>query len=126
MAKKIYIIDDDQDIVEATKIVLEASGYEVAAAYTIEDGKKLFEAENPDLALLDVMFPEQQDAGFEFCRDLRISEKTKDVPIVMFTAVNRKFPFHFETDENFLPANEFLNKPVEPKDLLEKIAGLLK
>ena len=40
MAKKIYIIDDDQDIVEATKIVLEASGYEVAAAYTIEDGKK--------------------------------------------------------------------------------------
>ena len=125
MAKKIYLIDDDQDIVESTKILLEATGYDVKTAYSIESGKKLFETGNPDLVLLDVMFPEQQDAGFEFCRDLRTNDKTKAIPVIMFTAVNDKFPFHFDTDAEFLPADVMLNKPVEPKELLAKIAGLI-
>lgn len=125
MAKTIYLIDDDQDIVESTKILLEASGYNVKTAFSISSGEKLFETGNPDLVLLDVMFPEQQDAGFEFCRELRTSAKTKNIPVIMSTAVNDKFPFHFDTDEEFLPADVMLNKPVDPKVLLEKIASLV-
>ena len=125
MAKKIFIVDDDQDIVESTKIVLEASGYEVEAAYSLDGGRSLISSSIPDLLLLDVMFPDQQDAGFEFCRELRTDDKTKNIPIIMYTAVNRDFPFHFKTDDEFLPANEFLNKPVDPKVLLEKVSSLI-
>lgn len=126
MAKTIYIIDDDKDIVEATKIVLEAKGYSVKTALTIEDGKKLVDEEKPNLILLDVMFPGgEQDAGFIYCRDLRTNEKTKDIPVIMFTAVNKDFPFHFDKDADWLPADEFLNKPVDNEELLEKVQHLI-
>jgi two-component system, OmpR family, response regulator VicR len=126
MAKKIYIVDDDRDMVESTKILLEGNGYEVKTAYTIEDGDKLIKAQNPDLLLLDVMFPDKQSAGFDFCRELRTADVTKDIPVIMYTAVNRKFPYHYKTDEEWLPADDFINKPVQPAELLEKIKALLK
>lgn len=125
MGNKIYIIDDDQDIVESTKIVLEASGYDIKTAFTLEDGKSLIDDDLPDLIILDVMFPGNQSGGFELCRELRDSEKTKSVPIIMFTAVNRKFSFNHDVEEDWLPANEFMDKPFNPSDLLKKVKSIL-
>lgn len=124
MAKNIYIIDDDRDIVESTKIILEASGYNIKTAYTIEDGKSLVDDNLPDLIILDVMFPGNQSAGFDFCRDMRSNDKTKNIPIVMFTAVNRKFPFKHGVEDDWLPADEFLDKPVDPANLLTIVKKL--
>ncbi len=121
MGKKIYIIDDDHDIVESTKIILEASGYEVKTAFTIEEGASFIENELPDMVILDVMFPGNQSAGFDFCRDLRAKNETKEIPIIMFTAVNSKFSFKHDLEDDWLPADEFLEKPVNPSDLLKKI-----
>ena len=125
MKKKIYIIDDDKDIVESTKIVLDACGYDVKTAYTIEEGKTLINNDIPDIIILDVMFPGNQSAGFGLCRDLRAKEETKKIPVIMFTAVNRKFPFKHDVDEDWLPASEFLNKPVDPADLIKKVKKFL-
>lgn len=126
MGKKVYIIDDDQDIVAATRIILEANGYEVNAAYTIEEGEDLTNKDLPDIIILDVMFPGNQSAGFEFCRRLRANKITQKIPIIIFTAVNRKFSFKHDINEEWLPADEFLEKPVDPSDLLRKMKFYLK
>ncbi len=125
MKRKIYIIDDDLDIVESTKIILEASGYDVKTAYTLEEGAGLINKELPDLIILDVMFPGNQSGGFELCRNLKANSETKKIPIVMFTAVNRKWLFKHSIDDDWLPADEFLDKPVDPADLLRKIKKYL-
>ena len=125
MAKSIYIIDDDHDMVESTKILLEANDFLVQSAYTIADGEALIATAIPDLLILDVMFPANQSAGFDFCRALRTEDRTKSVPVIMYTAVNRKFPYNYDKDDDWLPADLFINKPVEPKDLLDKISNLL-
>ncbi len=119
MNKTIYIIDDDRDIVESTKIILDASGYNVEVVYTVEDGAKLIDIKVPDMVILDVMFPGDQSGGFDFCRKLKNDEKTKNVPVIMFTAVNRKYPFKHDVESDWLPADEFLNKPVDPAELLK-------
>ena len=125
MKKTIYIIDDDRDIVESTKIILDASGYNVKAVYTIEDGTKLIARKVPDMVILDVMFPGDQSAGFEFCRKLKNEKETENIPIIMFTAVNRKYAFKHDIESDWLPADEFLNKPVDPAELLAKIKKYL-
>ncbi len=126
MPKKILIIDDDIDLVEAMRLTLENSGFEVIDA---QDGKKGVEKvikENPDLILLDVMMS-SQDEGFHIAYELRDNEKSKDIPIIMLTAVGQETGFEFdkERDEDFLPVNEFIEKPVNPDRLLELIKSNL-
>ena len=125
MRKKVYIIDDDYDIVESTKIILEASGYDIKTAYTLDAGESLINKGLPDLIILDVMFPGNQSGGFELCRNLKTNSKTRKIPVIMFTAVNRKWFFKHSIDDDWLPADEFLDKPVDPADLLKKIKKYL-
>ena len=125
MRKKVYIIDDDYDIVESTKIILEASGYDIKTAYTLDAGESLINKGLPDLIILDVMFPGNQSGGFELCRNLKTNSKTRKIPVIMFTAVNRKWLFKHSIDDDWLPADEFLDKPVDPADLLKKIKKYL-
>jgi CheY-like chemotaxis protein len=114
----ILLIDDDRDLVEVTKLALESAGYNVTTAYNSEDGKKQTLDSEPDLIILDVMM-ETDSAGFEVARWLRSEENTKNIPIIMLTAINQKFPMQFDKDEIWLPVDEFLEKPVNPDDLLE-------
>ena len=80
-------------------------------------------------AALDVMFPEDSSAGFELARAMRhFTEKLKNIPILMLTAVNAKFSLGFgsrDIDENWLPVSEFLEKPVDFDILKNKVAELL-
>ncbi len=123
--KKVLVVDDEKELVEVTRVLLESNGYEVAAAYSGEEGKKAAEAEKPDVIILDVMM-ETTSAGFDVARWLREQEGTKQIPIIMLTAVNQNVPWRFGTDEVWLPVDVFLDKPVSPEKLLrevEKITG---
>ena len=82
--KRILIVDDEQDIVESLKFVLEVSGFTCYCAYNGEDGLRMAKELSPDLIILDVMKPKIN--GYKISRLLKYDKKYKDIPIIMFTA----------------------------------------
>jgi two-component system alkaline phosphatase synthesis response regulator PhoP len=122
MPKKILIIDDDIDLVEAMRITLESAGFEVIDAQEGQKGIEKIKNENPDLILLDVMMG-TQDEGFHIAYQIRNNSETADLPIIMLTAVGQETGFNFDKDkdEDFLPVSEFLEKPVNPDTLIDKV-----
>lgn len=118
---KIAIIDDDPDIVEANRILLEANGFDVVSAASADDGNALIMAEQPDLIILDVMMLEPDD-GFFLALNLRRSGVT--TPIIMLTSVSKAVGYHYVAND-MVPIDEFLEKPVPPAILLNKIKTLL-
>ncbi len=125
----LLIVDDDEDFASTTATVLRKEGYEVQVELDIESAVKSMESKPPDLAILDVMFPEDASAGFELARSMRNeSGKLKDIPILMLTAINTKFPLGFgpkDIDDRWMPVTEFLEKPVDFDVLRRKVAKLL-
>lgn len=114
---KIAIVDDDNDIVEAISILLESKGFEVVSASNVSKGFDLIENEKPDLVILDVMM-EEPDDGFFLAIKLRKKEFSN--PIFMLTSVSKALGLDFAPGKT-LPVNEFIEKPVSPSVLLEKI-----
>ena len=127
---KILMIDDDPDIVMATRIPLEASGYEFDVAYNSAEGLKKVKEMEPDLIILDVMMESATD-GFHV--SLKLRDRSPDseyaayrhIPILMLTAVHTTTPLRFKPDEDYLPVDAFLDKGTDPDELLAKIAELL-
>lgn len=125
--KTILIVDDDEDICLAVKTLLESRGYNVETAATKEEGFKKFVEVKPDLAILDVMMTSWQD-GFELSRQLKQEPDPKGTPILMLTGVENKTGFEFKSaagDQEWLPVEGFLDKPVEPEVLLAEVEKLL-
>ncbi|MHB2149396.1 response regulator transcription factor [Calditrichota bacterium LG25] len=122
MPKKILIIDDDIDLVEAMRLTLENAGFEVIDAQDGEKGLEKALKEKPDLIILDVMMG-TQDEGFHVAYQMRQDEDLQSIPIIMLTAVGQETGFKFdkEKDEDFLPVDEFMEKPVDPQKLVERI-----
>ncbi|MHB2153477.1 response regulator transcription factor [Caldithrix abyssi] len=122
MPKKILIIDDDIDLVEAMRLTLENAGFEVIDAQDGEKGLEKALKEKPDLIILDVMMG-TQDEGFHVAYQMRQNEDLQSTPIIMLTAVGQETGFKFdkEKDEDFLPVEEFIEKPVDPQKLVERI-----
>lgn len=124
---KVLIIDDDPDITEAMRTVLENRGYEVRNAFDGAEGMERLKEARPDLIILDVMMRTSQE-GFEFSRELKRNMQYRDIPILMLTAVKQKTGLDFKSvagDEAWLPVDDFLDKPVKPDVLLEKVESLL-
>ena len=126
----LLIIDDDDDFASATAIALRASGHEVAMELDIDNAVANMEMRRPDVAIVDVMFPEDPSAGFNLARTIRNdNDKLKGIPVLMLTAVNTKFPLGFasdDIDEDWLPVSDFMEKPVDFDVLAQKIESLLK
>ena len=125
--KKILIVDDDPDVTHAMKVVLETQQYEVSTAVNSKEAKILLEQGMPDLIILDVMMDTMRE-GFIFDRELKHDSKYKDIPVLMLTAVKEKTGLDFKTeagDPDWLPVDDFLDKPVKPNVLLETVARLL-
>lgn len=118
----IAIIDDDPDIIEASSLVLESKGYEVVSAQNPDDGYELIKEKKPSLIILDVMMDEPDD-GFFLAQKLR-REKI-ETPILMYTSVSKAVGFEFEAGD-MVPVNDFVEKPISPAQLIEKIENLLK
>lgn len=125
----VLIVDDDEDFASTAAIVLQNEGHNVEIELSTDDAEKSMEDKTPDLVVLDVMFPEDDSAGFELARFMRHkSETLQNVPILMLTAINTKFPLGFGTkdiDDDWLPVAEFLEKPVDFEVLRQKVAALL-
>jgi len=125
---KVLIIDDDPDITEAMRVVLEGRGHEVCSARDSTEGMEQLERARPDLIILDVMMRTPQE-GFELARALKQSPSYKDIPILILTAVKHKTGLDFKKesgDRSWLPVDGFLDKPVNPDVLLETVERLLR
>ncbi|MFH1853250.1 MAG: response regulator [Candidatus Neomarinimicrobiota bacterium] len=127
-AKHILIIDDDVQLVDSVQTLLESVGYSVSFAYQQEAGIRLAKELKPDLILLDVMFagPPGPD-GFEVSRIFHQNIELKEIPIIMLSGVRRALdlPFLLSPDETWMPVRAFLEKPVKPEVLLNKIKEVL-
>ena len=126
---KIYIIDDDIDIVNALTASLKAAGYQVGSQNEEDELVEKITRFNPDLIILDVMFPEDRGAGFRMARTIRHQEQFNRIPIIMLSAVNQEGEFlckfsSRDIDEIYLPVTEFLEKPVDPAILIARIKKL--
>ncbi|RKX74887.1 MAG: hypothetical protein DRP87_15845 [Spirochaetes bacterium] len=115
--KKVLIIDDDQDILETTGALLGYEGFEVYSADTVEEGMKMIDEVEPDIILLDIMFPEKKTRGFDAASEIKA--KHPHLPILALTAINREYAFDFAKED--IQAEEFINKPVETERLIELI-----
>lgn len=125
---KILIIDDDPDIVESMRIILESCRHKVKVARNGTEGLKEAKAEKYDLIILDVMM-ETMSTGFEVARNLRENRENKNVPILMLTAIKESTGLDFNSevgDKDWLPVNAYLEKPMKPNELLVKVESLLK
>lgn len=123
----ILIIDDDPDITDAMSVILENRGYEVRVAHDSDEGRGKLKEARPDLIILDVMMRTSQE-GFEFSREVKQDEQFKDIPILMLTGVKEKKGIDFKSaagDKSWLPVDAFLDKPVKPDMLIEKVQDLL-
>jgi len=120
VSKKIIIVDDDPDIVESMRIVLEKEGYDIITASNGKEGLEKIKKERPNLILLDIMM-NTRDEGFQVSYQLKADPELKSIPIVMITSVAQitGFKFDKEKDGDFLPADEYVEKPVNPKKLLD-------
>jgi len=127
MSHKILVVDDDIDVLETRKIVLEHNNYQVVTATNIRVAKEILEKDPIHLIILDVMMEKDSD-GFTFAQDVKNDDRFKHIPIIMATAVNQrtKFKFSLEKDGDFMPVEKFMEKPIDPDDLIAAIRGLLK
>lgn len=117
----IAIIDDDPDILDASSLVLNSRGFKVITALNPDDGYKIVKESKPDLIILDVMMNEPDD-GFYLAQKFR-KEKIL-TPIIMYTSVSKSFGMDFGVNE-LVPVNEFVEKPISPDQLIEKVETLL-
>lgn len=118
---KIAIIDDDPDIVDASSLVLTSKGYDVVTATNPDEGYKIVMEHHPDLIILDVMMNEPDD-GFFLAQKFR--KMNIDTPIIMYTSVSKTLGLEYGAGE-LVPVDEFVEKPISPETLIEKVEKLL-
>jgi CheY-like chemotaxis protein len=125
----LLIVDDDEDFATAVATVLRGKGHDVRIELDLSAAVRSMTERRPDLLVLDVMFPEDSTGGFELARTMRWRNETlKDVPILMLTAVNTRFPLGFSSkdiDDDWMPVTDFLEKPVDLDVLAERVQTML-
>ena len=118
MSNKILIADDEKNIVELCKLYLEKEGFETVCAYDGDEALRLFETDNPELVILDIMMPNTD--GLKVCKEIR---KTSQIPIIMLTAKSDTFDKVLGLE---LGADDYMTKPFEPKELVERVKAVLR
>jgi len=118
--KKILVIDDEPDIVKMVELRLKACGYEVLKGSNGEEALALTKEHHPDLIILDVMMPPPN--GFQVCRTLKDDPQFKNTPIILLTAKVSESDQFWGLESG---ADEYVSKPYNAEELLEKIRVLL-
>lgn len=122
---RILVVDDDPDFVEITRTILEANGYEVTAAASGDEALRSMRADPPDLVLLDVMMTTLLD-GLNVSHVMSEDPLLGKVPVIMVSSItDSPSAGMFPTDE-YIPIDAWISKPVQPDDLLSRVAKFVK
>ncbi len=125
--KRLLMIDDDPDFVEGIRSILEKADYEVDVAYNPKDGFEALLKKPPDLLLLDIMMGRGAE-GVMLARKIRKDPKLREIPVLIITGIREQIAFLFPGEPvhpRFVPVDELVEKPVEPKFLLDRVSALL-
>ncbi|HMS35191.1 MAG TPA: response regulator [Ignavibacteria bacterium] len=122
MEKKILIIDDDPDIIEAATVLLESKNYKVLSETDPDKGFETALSNKPDLIILDIMMIEPDD-GFFLLKKLKKNNIT--APVIIYSSVSNALGYEFGKN-SLIRVDEFIDKPAEPEILLNTIEKLLK
>jgi DNA-binding response OmpR family regulator len=125
---RILIIDDDPDFVSGIRSILEKAEYEVNVAYNPKDGYEALEKDPPDLLCLDVMMGRGAE-GIMLARKLRKDPELREIPVLIITGIREQIAYLFPGEQvhpGFVAVDELVEKPVDPKFLLERVSALLK
>ena len=126
MQGRILVVDDDPDFLKATCAVLESQPYQVSTARSGQEGLEKARAQIPDLVLLDIIMPGLD--GFEVCRRIKQDPSLSGIPVIMITSFSEKY---METTLSLsqgltLEADDFIDKPIIPAELLLRVEKALK
>jgi len=123
---KVLVVEDDADEANLVKMILEPEGYEVTLASNGREGLEKVESTSPDLIILDVMMPELD--GFATCSKLKASPDHSGIPVILLTAVAQRISDTKYPLDGVLraEAEQYLEKPVKPEELLETVTRMLK
>ncbi len=126
---KILVIDDDPDVHTWVQKILESKPYEVVSAYDGYEGLRKVVEERPDLIILDVIMPGKH--GMDVCRELKTDEKYhffSNIPVLMLTVYPEdRETMHLSMQAGMMmEAEDYLQKPVDPEELVKRVEDLLK
>jgi CheY-like chemotaxis protein len=126
--KKILLVDDDLDLLEQNKLLLQSRGFTVVAAESGEDGWKLFQKEKPDAAILDLIM-EQMDSGFVLAHKIKRTELGKKIPVFILTSATYETGFKFSAstieEKEWIKCDGVINKPVVVEELISKLENFV-
>jgi CheY-like chemotaxis protein len=126
-AKKVLIVDDEADVRQFVMVALEEDGYAFLEAEDGEAAVKIAGAEKPDVVIMDVQMPKKD--GFQAFYDLRNSEGTKSIPVIMLTAVAERTGIKFDAKDmgDYLGSEPeaYIDKPIDPEKLQETVAKIV-
>ena len=118
MAKKILIVEDDENIRELLRLYLEHEGYEIVEAENGAEGLNQYKKENPDMLLLDVMMPVMD--GWQVCKEIR---KDSKVPIIMITAKSETLD---KVTGLEMGADDYIAKPLEMREVVARVRAVFR
>jgi DNA-binding response OmpR family regulator len=123
--KYILVVDDDPDLVETVALMLESKGCEVGKAYDGIEGEESIKERRPDLVILDIMMPRKD--GYVLCAELKEDENTRDIPVILLTAVGEAVPStrYSHADGMSTEADEYIPKPIDTEGLWSAVTALL-
>jgi CheY-like chemotaxis protein len=127
MTKKVLMIDDDPDFVSGIKSILTAANFDVEVSYNPKDGLQNLKTKQYDLLLLDIMMGRGAE-GIMIARKLRKDPKLRELPVLIITGMREQIAFLFPGEPvhpRFVEVDELVEKPIEPKLLLEKVNSLI-
>ena len=125
MLKKILVVDDETGFTDALSDVFTARGYAVTAAHDGEEALEKMRGDRPDLVILDIMMPRKD--GYVLCAELKANDETRDIPVVLLTAVGEAVPTttYTHADGMSTEADDYIPKPIDTDGLWEVVSALL-
>ena len=116
---KVMVVDDENDVVELIKFMLEKDGHEIVTASNGRECLEKVEGEKPDLIILDIMMPEID--GYTVNTRLQEKDETRSIPVIILTAKGQMRDL-FALGSNIVA---FMEKPFDPKGLRDKVREIL-
>ncbi|HNR68208.1 MAG TPA: response regulator [bacterium] len=128
MKHKILLVDDDVDLINLYQPILQNAGFEVEVAYNAEEGIQKFSQFKPEAMLVDLAM-EHFDSGFVLCKKIKSLPEGKNIPVVIMTAAAHETGIRFSTqteeEKNWIKADDYLDKPISARDLLQYVTEKL-